>query len=63
MDAGSAARSVVLVHGGFVNGSGWLGVHGVLRKDCYNVSIVQNPTFSLESDVAATRRTEEEAGK
>src|SRR4051812_17685049 len=48
--------SVVLVHGGFVDGSGWQGVYGLLRNDGYNVSVVQNPTISLEGDAAATRR-------
>jgi pimeloyl-ACP methyl ester carboxylesterase len=56
MEAGSAAGTVVLVHGGFVDGSGWQGVYNLLRKDGYSVSIVQNPTLSLEGDVAATRR-------
>ena len=50
------ARSVVLVHGGFVDGSGWEGVYNILRKDGYNVAIVQNPTISLADDVAVTRR-------
>ena len=55
MDAGSAAGTVVLVHGGFVDGSGWQGVYSRLKKDGYNVSVVQNPTISLEGDVAATK--------
>ena len=46
--------SVVLVHGGFVDGSGWQGVYSLL-KDSYSVRIVQNPTLSLEGDVAATK--------
>ena len=46
----------MLVHGGFVDGSGWEGVFELLRKDGYAVSIVQNPTMSLADDVAATRR-------
>jgi hypothetical protein len=50
-------RNVVLVHGGFVDGSGWQGVYDVLKKDGYNVSIVQNPTTSLPDDVAVTKRT------
>jgi len=50
------AKSVVLVHGGFVDGSGWEGVYNILRKDGYNVAIVQNPTISLADDVAATKR-------
>ena len=49
--------TVVLVHGGFVDGSGWEGVYRILRKDGYGVSIVQNPTISLADDVATTRRT------
>jgi pimeloyl-ACP methyl ester carboxylesterase len=53
---GLKATNVVLVHGGFVDGSGWEGVYKILRKDGYTVSIVQNPTISLADDVAATRR-------
>ena len=48
--------SVVLVHGGFVDGSGWEDVYRILRTDGYNVRIVQNPTLSLAGDVAFTRR-------
>jgi len=48
--------SVVLVHGGFVDGSGWQGVYDILKKDGYDVAIVQNPTVSLEGDVTATRQ-------
>jgi pimeloyl-ACP methyl ester carboxylesterase len=48
--------TIVLVHGGFVDGSGWEGVFKRLRKDGYTVTIVQNPTNSLSDDVAATRR-------
>src|SRR5216684_1375296 len=47
--------TIVLVHGGFVDGSGWQGVYKILRKDGYTVRIVQNPTISLAGDVAATR--------
>jgi pimeloyl-ACP methyl ester carboxylesterase len=54
--AESTGPAVVLVHGGFVDGSGWEGVYKILRKDGYNVSIVQNPTLSLADDVAATKR-------
>ncbi|WUX01686.1 alpha/beta hydrolase [Streptomyces sp. NBC_01450] len=50
------ARNVVLVHGGFVDGSGWRGVYELLRADGYAVSVVQNPTLSLEGDVATTER-------
>jgi len=48
--------NIVLVHGGFVDGSGWEGVYSILKKDGYNVSIVQNPTISLTDDVAVTKR-------
>ena len=51
----SATLTVVLVHGGFVDGAGWEGVYKLLRKDGYNVNIVQNPTLTLADDVAATR--------
>src|SRR3984893_14074889 len=50
-------NNIVLVHGGFVDGSGWEGVYRTLKKDGYNVSIVQNPTLSLADDVAVTKRT------
>ena len=49
-------RNVVLVHGAFVDGSGWQGVYTLLKKDGYHVTIVQNPTTSLPDDVAATKR-------
>ncbi|MGH7681343.1 MAG: alpha/beta hydrolase [Candidatus Eiseniibacteriota bacterium] len=49
-------KNVVLVHGGFVDGAGWEGVYKILKKDGYNVSIVQNPTISLQDDVAVTKR-------
>ena len=46
---------IVLVHGGFVDGAGWRGVYDILKKDDFNVSVVQNPTISLIGDVAATK--------
>jgi pimeloyl-ACP methyl ester carboxylesterase len=52
----SAAKNVVLVHGGFVDGSGWEAVYRALRRDGLAVSVVQNPTTSLADDVNATRR-------
>lgn len=52
----ATTRNIVLVHGGFVDGSGWEGVYQLLKKDGYKVSIVQNPTLSLADDVAATKR-------
>jgi pimeloyl-ACP methyl ester carboxylesterase len=48
-------RNVVLVHGGFVDGSGWQGVYDRLKADGFNVTVVQNQTLSLESDVETTR--------
>ena len=48
--------AVVLVHGGFVDGSGWEDVYKILKKDGYDVSIVQNSTISLADDVAVTKR-------
>jgi pimeloyl-ACP methyl ester carboxylesterase len=57
MSAASASpKSVVLVHGGFVDGSGWEGVYRALRKQGFDVSIVQNSTVSLADDVRATRQ-------
>ena len=47
-------RNVALVHGGFVDGSGWERVYRLLKQDGLNVRIVQNPTVSLEGDVAVT---------
>jgi pimeloyl-ACP methyl ester carboxylesterase len=49
-------RNVVLVHGGFVDGSGWQGVYDLLKADGFNVSVVQNQTLSLESDVETTNQ-------
>jgi len=52
----TALGSIVLVHGGFVDGSGWEDAYRILKKDGYRVSIVQNPTTTLADDVAATKR-------
>ena len=51
----TTVRNVVLVHGGFVDGSGWQGVYDLLTADGFSVSVVQNQTLSLESDVETTR--------
>jgi pimeloyl-ACP methyl ester carboxylesterase len=51
----AASKAVVLVHGGFVDGSGWEGVYGILRKKGFEVAVVQNATKSLADDVATTR--------
>jgi pimeloyl-ACP methyl ester carboxylesterase len=55
-DPGGKRPTIVLVHGAFVDGSGWAGVHRILRDDGYKVIVVQNPTISLADDVAVTRR-------
>jgi len=52
----NSVKSIVLVHGGFVDGSGWEGVYKSLTRDGYKVSVVQNPTVSLKEDVAVTKR-------
>src|SRR5467141_5148583 len=57
ISAAATAVSIVLVHGGFVDGSGWEGVYKILKKDGYTVAVVQNPTISLGDDVAVTKRT------
>ena len=54
------AKNVVLVHGGFVDGSGWQRVYHLLRQDGYKVTIVQNPTLSLAGDAEVTRRVLEQ---
>ena len=53
--ASNEALNIVLIHGGFVDGSGWEGVYKILKRDGHNVSVVQNPTSSLEDDVAVTK--------
>jgi pimeloyl-ACP methyl ester carboxylesterase len=55
-DAGPSIKNIVLVHGAFVDGSGWQPVYEILVKDGYNVTVVQDPLTSLEDDVAATKR-------
>ena len=59
----SDTPTVVLVHGGFVDGSGWQGVYEHLKKDGYRVSVVQNPTVSLADDVAVTKRAIDAQGE
>ncbi len=49
-------KNIVLVHGGFVDGSGWESVYRILKNDGYNVTNVQNPTISLSGDVEVTKR-------
>src|SRR5712692_2886066 len=55
-NAAAVVKNIVLVHGGFVDGSGWEGVHKARKKNGYTVAIVQNPTISLAEDVAVTKR-------
>ena len=50
------SKTIVLVHGGFDDGSGWEGVYNILKKDGFDVVVAQNPTISLADDVAVTRR-------
>jgi len=59
----SGAGAVVLVHGGFVDGSGWQEVYRLLKQHDYSVSVVQNPTLSLEGDVATTKRVIDAQGE
>jgi pimeloyl-ACP methyl ester carboxylesterase len=51
-----AIRNIVLVHGNFVDGSGWRGVYDLLTADGYRVGVVQAPNLSLAGDVAATHQ-------
>ena len=53
--ASAAYAAVVLVHGGFADGSGWAEVYKILKKDGFEVTVVQNPTTSLAADVAVTK--------
>ena len=55
-NASTAVKNILLVHGGFVDGSGWQGVYKALKKNGYNVTVVQNSTTSLADDVATTKR-------
>jgi pimeloyl-ACP methyl ester carboxylesterase len=55
--------SIVLVHGGFVDGSGWSGVYDILKRKGFDVTVVQNPTISLGDDAAVTKRAIDERQK
>jgi pimeloyl-ACP methyl ester carboxylesterase len=52
----SPVKTIILVHGAWVDGSGWKPVYDILVKDGYTVSVVQEPLTSFSEDVAATRR-------
>ena len=60
MSTDLGVKNIVLVHGGFVDGSGWQGVYDLLTTDGYRVAVVQNPTLSLEGDAVATRQVIDE---
>ncbi|GAA4162916.1 alpha/beta hydrolase [Chryseobacterium ginsenosidimutans] len=49
-------KNIVLVHGAFVDGSGWEGVYDVLVKKGYNVSVTQHNLMSFDDDVKAVNR-------
>jgi pimeloyl-ACP methyl ester carboxylesterase len=58
----SRIRNVAVVHGGFVDGSGWKGVYDLLKAEGYNVRVVQNPTLTLEGDVKVTSQVLDDLG-
>src|SRR5262245_8455652 len=49
-------KNIVLVHGGWVDASGVKPVHDILVAEGFNVTMVQEPETSFDSDVAATNR-------
>ena len=51
----TSVKNVVLVHGGFGDGGGWEGVYRILKQSGHQVTVVQNPTISLQDDAAVTR--------
>src|SRR6516162_4019135 len=59
---GKSTKAIVLVHGGFVDGSGWASVHKILKNKGYNVVVVQNATKSLADDVATTKAAIDSVG-
>jgi pimeloyl-ACP methyl ester carboxylesterase len=52
----AAVKNIVLVHGAWVDGSGWRPVYDILVKDGYRVTVVQEPLTGFADDVAATKR-------
>jgi len=56
MSTTTTPAHIVLVHGGFVDGSGWQQVYELLTNDGHTVTVVQNPTINLEGDVATTEQ-------
>jgi pimeloyl-ACP methyl ester carboxylesterase len=53
---GQKIHNIVLVHGAFVDGSGWEGVYNNLVKKGHHVAVVGNPNTGLADDIAATKR-------
>jgi pimeloyl-ACP methyl ester carboxylesterase len=49
-------KNIVLVHGAWVDASGWTPVYEILTKEGFNVTMVQEPETSFPDDVAATKR-------
>jgi len=54
--AATPVHNIVLVHGAWVNGSGWKPVYDILVKDGYHVSIAEHPLTSFDDDVTAVKR-------
>lgn len=54
--AAQRSVSIVLVHGAFVDASGWQAVYNLLSKQGYEVLVVQNPAITLEGDATAARQ-------
>src|SRR5258705_10771658 len=54
--AAAGVKKILLIHGGFVGGSGWQGGYDLVKKDGYHLSIVPNPTTTLADGVAGTKR-------
>lgn len=54
--AAEPVHNIVLVHGAWVNGSGWKPVYDILVKDGYHVSVAEHPLTSFSDDVTAVKR-------
>jgi len=54
--AAEPVKNIVLVHGAWVDGSGWKPIYEILSKKGFHVSMVQEPETSFTDDVAATKR-------
>jgi pimeloyl-ACP methyl ester carboxylesterase len=51
-----SVNNIVLVHGAWVDASGWKAVSEFLTRDGFKVTMVQEPETSFADDVAATKR-------